>query len=83
MFTEQDEREIKMFDCTIPTMEKILDECINSGKDVDLMIMSMLTDVQEMLKLGIDRETARRTLNRAKYFLLSSKRIGGTNDSVR
>lgn len=37
--------------------------------DIVRVAISMLGGVQEMLELGLERETIRRKLNRVKYYL--------------
>lgn len=55
-----------MFDCTV----KELDELIAKQSDrLSMVAMSMLSDVQEMVEIGLEKETVRRSLNRVKYLI--------------
>jgi regulator of replication initiation timing len=55
-----------MFDCTV----KELDELIAKKSDrLSMVAMSMLSDVQEMVEIGLEKETVRRALNRVKYII--------------
>lgn len=55
-----------MFDCTV----KELDDLITKNSDrLPMVAMSMLSDVQEMVEIGLEKETVRRALNRAKYLI--------------
>lgn len=61
--------EIQMFDCTEQELKDYIQKERCCGHDMPGLVMSLLSDVQEMLRIGLDHETARRALNRAKYLL--------------
>ena len=72
------EAQYTMFDCTVAELDQILE-----GKDyteVPRMAMSMVSDIQEMIALGLSAETVRRALNRVKYILdhIPAPRVGIT-----
>lgn len=63
-----------MFDCTVADLDAMIAQAKAEGRDLTMMVMGMLSDVQDMLVIGLDQETIRRTLNRAKYLLDATRR---------
>jgi hypothetical protein len=65
--TEQFEVEITMFDFAKADM----DACLvgMTQRDIARTTMSLLSNVQEMIARDYDKETVRRAINRAKYFV--------------
>lgn len=66
--------EYQMFDCTLTDLDILLNEQRKRGLDAADMAMSMVSDVQEMMVIGLDAETIRRALNRVKYILSQRSR---------
>ena len=67
------DEQIKMFDCTTDELDAALANAQRYDPDIVRIVMSMLSDVQEMIACGFEEETIRRTLNRAKYYLDKSR----------
>lgn len=63
------DEEYQMFDCSIEDLNAIVHGQRARGGDMTSLVFSMLSDIQEMLDLGMEKETIRRALNRAKYLL--------------
>ena len=65
--TEKEYREVNMFDCTVKEMDAMI--AAQPSGIITRTVVSMLSDVQEMMQMGESAETIRRTINRAKYML--------------
>ena len=65
----QYQKEIEMFDFTVADLESMVMSSIRNDADRMRVSMSMLSDVQEMIELGMEKDTIRTTLNRVKYIL--------------
>ena len=60
------QEQFQMFDFYVTEMDAVLAN--KTPRDINQMVVSMLSDIQEMIWIGTDKETIRRALNRAKYF---------------
>ncbi len=60
-----DDRETKMFGCPVVDLEAMIE---SSPTPAAMMALSMLSDAQEEIVMG-HAETARQTINRAKYII--------------
>ena len=65
--TEKEYRDVNMFDCTVKEMDAMI--ALHPIYTITRTVVSMLSDVQEMMVIGESAETIRRTINRAKYML--------------
>ena len=66
---ERVRREIEMFDYTVADLDSFIEESKEKKRSKSMFMMSMISDIQEMLAMGMDEETIRRALNRVKYFI--------------
>jgi len=64
--TDKEYAEVNMFDCTIENLDAMI--AMHPIYTITRTVVSMLSRVQEMMQIG-ESETARRTINRAKYLL--------------
>lgn len=65
--TDKEYAEVNMFNCTIEEMDAMI--AAQPSGIITRTVVSMLSDVQEMMQMGESAETIRRTINRAKYML--------------
>jgi len=72
MLTEDEQ--YQMFDCSLADLDALIAEQQERKRALPEVVMSMLSDLQEMVAIGLDKETIRRSLNRAKYLLDRSLR---------
>jgi len=63
------EQQVACFDCTLTELDTLMRSLKQRHESPVMPVMSLLSDVQAMTELGLDKETIRRTLNRAKYIL--------------
>lgn len=63
-------QQIKTYGCTIAQLESDLPDYLikDSGSDLLLYAMSIISDAQHMLEMG-DAETSRQFMNKAKYYV--------------
>ena len=62
--------EIAMFGCTVADLKDNLDDIVQLSGGV-MIAMSIMSDCQEMLELGMDSDKIRQALNRAKWVLMN------------
>jgi hypothetical protein len=62
--------EIAMFGCTVADLKDNLDDIVQLSGGV-MIAMSIMSDCQEMLELGVDSDKIRQALNRAKWVLMN------------
>lgn len=59
-----------MFGCTVADLKDNLDDIVQLSGGV-MIAMSIMSDCQEMLELGVDSDKIRQALNRAKWVLMN------------
>jgi hypothetical protein len=74
MFTAEQQIEIKMYGMTTEQLRSEIENSmyVSILKDADLLVMSMLSDAQEMVNYSVSAETIeeqRKLINRAKFVL--------------
>lgn len=59
----------KMFGMTTQEIKDMVEENLKSNRDTRMMIMSILSDIQETIDNDFDPERIRKDLNLAKYLV--------------
>ena len=67
------DEQIAMFDYPVSELENLVKKYQREKRSLSMLAMGMISDAQEMAVMGLDPETIRRTLNRAKYVLSEVK----------